>query len=376
MGNCCCCHSPPHIVQIEKPLEHRPSTPIQHSNVKANASKRNDKRVPSERFNKRGFSENNLYPLIQGFEDEQLLSLEETLEEFIDEQPQLSDYIKEAKTHCNKSTEHGLTEDESAAIYIYSMRNDEQNGVYDLLEKAWESRERSVMKPWFKYLRLFQSALDKLPNVKGKIWQGILFNKNDQTILEDSLELYSCMSMCALTKEEVVNFFKEESKSKLILISFESIDGKDMSDYTKNSKEVIIWPGYKICKIQDSEIDNDGIVCFHLTKFKDKPEEREEYIRSKVPIDIQTIPIDLPTIISNENENHFVCPMKSCRNCCDRNHESNHCRGFSFIYHNCSHHCGPRSRCFFCKKHVTKLHQCNQCNWRLCDDCCFKLIKV
>ncbi|UJR13112.1 hypothetical protein I4U23_000136 [Adineta vaga] len=368
-----------------------------------------------ERFNKRGFSENNLYPLIQGFEDEQLLSLEETLEEFIDEQPQLSDYIKEAKANCNKSTDHCLTEDESAAIYIYSMRNDEQNGVYDLLEKAWESRERSIMKPWFKYLRLFQSALDKLPNVTENICQVVPFDKTIEKLLEGNLPtIYTCMATCLASESENIEHIEEMVNQKLALLSFENVSGKDMSSYSqsrinleknlnsyvshdgkditdhrKDFKEILTGLAIELVKTGYFE-DSNGLTYIYLkAKEKEKIQETEPCTsipeepkqiripRRELSPDIPKISCKKPTISSDEISNiiyerHFQCPRYLCRNSCNGDHESNHCRGFSFIHHNCSHHCTPHNRCFSCKKHVIKLHQCNQCNWRFCQKCSFK----
>ena len=60
--------------------------------------------------------------LIDGYEDEPLVSLEEALKPFDGKIDQLSYYIKEAKTKCHYPSEHSLTHDESAAIYIYTMK--------------------------------------------------------------------------------------------------------------------------------------------------------------------------------------------------------------------------------------------------------------
>jgi hypothetical protein len=80
-------------------------------------------------------------------------------------------------------------------------------------------------------------------------------------------------------------------------------------------------------------------------------------------------------------EKHFVCRNNYCGNRCRGNHDStryrdnrdsNHCNGFAFLYHNCEHHCGPTQECFRCNKPFIELRECNKCQSRYCQKCCFK----
>lgn len=56
----------------------------------------------------------------------------------------LSDSIKEAKQKCHFPSRHGLTIDQSAAIYIYSMEWDEER-LYRLLNQALTSQNRQPL---------------------------------------------------------------------------------------------------------------------------------------------------------------------------------------------------------------------------------------
>ncbi|CAF3254994.1 unnamed protein product [Rotaria sp. Silwood2] len=116
-----------------------------------------------ERFSQLSISTSDPLRLIYGYLNEPLVSLEEALQPFHDQIDQLSHFIKEAKTECCYPSEHNLTRDESAAIYIYTMKW-ANNCLYDHLQEAWKTEDRATMKRWFKYLRLFQSAFDKLPD--------------------------------------------------------------------------------------------------------------------------------------------------------------------------------------------------------------------
>ncbi|CAF4237688.1 unnamed protein product, partial [Rotaria magnacalcarata] len=97
-----------------------------------------------------------------------LVSLELALDSII---PKIdSHYIEKAKSSCHFPSEHGLTHDESAAIYFYTLRLDEYC-VYDRLNQSLQSENQSQITPWLMYLTLLKSALDKLPNVTKTIWR-------------------------------------------------------------------------------------------------------------------------------------------------------------------------------------------------------------
>ena len=79
-----------------------------------------------------------------------------------------------AKNKCKTPTD-GLTSDESAAIYLYTMES-----IYSLLNQALRDKRRERLVPWFTYLKLFLTALWKLPSVKCVVWRGVKKNINQQ----------------------------------------------------------------------------------------------------------------------------------------------------------------------------------------------------
>ena len=214
------------------------------------------------------FSKINPLTYIDGYEKEPFVSLEEALKPFDDEIDQLSKYIKKAKKECNPSSKHGLTHDESAAIYIYTMQW-KPRCVYDHSETAWNSKDPSTkLKPWFRYLKLLKSAFNKLPDEKKVIWQGIAYNEQDKNKLSSkSLSMYSSMGTCSLSANEVKKYVQNKNDSKTILVGYELVNGKSMAGYTADSSnEVMIWPGTKLGLAKPVEIDYDGSLFFHLTR--------------------------------------------------------------------------------------------------------------
>ncbi|CAF1213113.1 unnamed protein product [Adineta steineri] len=306
-----------------------------------------NKNLESSRFSKIGISTTNPLLLIKGYKNKPLLPLEEALKPFNGKIPQLDEQIKEAKSKCHYPSEHNLTHDESAAIYLYSMGGNE-NSIYNRLQKSWASNSRTQMKPWFKYLKLLKTGLNKLSNVEVEAWQGTFYDKNlEKTLTSNSLKLYTCMSPCSPSVQQVKNDIHGQANSKKILVGYRSVNGKDVTNYTvNNQKEIMIWPGIKLNRSKENEHDEHGSLIFHLTGKKNSR-------RKKV----------------NQREKHFVCPTIYCHNYCRGGHALNHCYGFSHLSHQCSHHCGPISKCFLCRKHLPNLRECKQCHVVFCEEC-------
>lgn len=218
-----------------------------------------------ERSLKVDFSTDNPLKLIDGYQDEPLGSLEDALRPFHNEINDLSSHIQDAKTRCRQPSEHNLTRDESAAIYIYTMKWQPQC-VYDRLHEAWNSRDRSQLKPWFKYLRLFKNALDKLPRANQEIWQGTFLDENILKQLEsDTLPLYTSLGSCVPSSDLIKNYLKKNSVNQIMLFGYEDIYARSIGDYSTNkSKEYVVWPGTKVSVAHYNTDDATGSITLHM----------------------------------------------------------------------------------------------------------------
>ena len=104
---------------------------------------------------------------ITGYIYEPILPLEEACEPLQSIVPRLQANIWVAKQN-SKNPADGLTEDESAAIRLYTMEwdthPDEPRGsLYAHLNRTLKSVDRGKLRPWFRYLKLLLTALAKLP---------------------------------------------------------------------------------------------------------------------------------------------------------------------------------------------------------------------
>ena len=63
---------------------------------------------------------------------------------------------------------NGLSHEEAAAIYIYTAQCD----VYRSLNAALRSQQLKRIEPWFSYLKLFQTAIEKLRSLNQVFCRG------------------------------------------------------------------------------------------------------------------------------------------------------------------------------------------------------------
>ncbi len=253
-SHCCCCKSD--VIQPQsQPVTSRVETSIYRE------------QSGMQRFDKISISKRNPLELINGYLNEPLVSLEDALQPFDGKIDQLSHYIKEAKTKCHYPSKHNLTRDESAAIYIYTMKWD-HICLYDRLQEAWESKDRTKLEPWFKYFKLFKSGLNKLPHTNTEFWQETSFNESlKQQLSSKSASLFTSMGSCSPSEKELQKNLEKHAGKKVIRVCYKAIGGKLVTGYTANSSgEVILWPGTKLAVTKYGEDPTTGSLIVHLTK--------------------------------------------------------------------------------------------------------------
>ena len=206
-------------------------------------------------------------PPICDYWNTKLVSLEEALkpiESIIDE---LNRSIEVAKKYCTYPSEHDLTRDESAAIYLYTMEGGE-NSFYKILNEALRSENRAALRPWFSYLKLLDVALKKLPIVRGNIWRGVPGDISEKFTKGQVLTWWG-ISSCSQEMDVVQGFLDPNGSSTLFMI--EAINGKDASKYSyfSNENEVILGLGTEL-KVKGNKLKHHGgLNIVHLVELND-----------------------------------------------------------------------------------------------------------
>ncbi|CAF3901680.1 unnamed protein product, partial [Rotaria sp. Silwood1] len=113
-----------------------------------------------------------LLPPIRGQQNQPLVSLIEAMQPVSSFFNGIKDKIMIALNNSQNPTD-GLTQEESASIQLYTMQFDDGPSLFELLNQSLRSENRQNLKPWFPYLKLFCTALCKLPSQKTKVWRGV-----------------------------------------------------------------------------------------------------------------------------------------------------------------------------------------------------------
>ena len=194
----------------------------------------------NERFTNSSFSnlqEVNRSPIF-GYEDSPILTLEEAVEKIQPPIDRLMDYVKVAKRKYNRHSTF-LTQDESAAIYLYTM----QTPLFSNLNKVLRIENRDALKPWFAFLKLLISGLEKLPSIKQTVWRGV--QKDIVSVFDyDNVHTWWSITSCSLALNVVRPYLYEDGT----LFAIDVINGKDISEFSTfpDEKEVVIIPGTRL----------------------------------------------------------------------------------------------------------------------------------
>jgi hypothetical protein len=172
---------------------------------------------------------------IYGYQDLPVLTLEEATEKLISLVPGVVDYVSTAKKQCNRSSTL-LTWDESAAIYIYSMRIP----FFSRLNDTLRAENRDALKPWFAFLKLFINALEKLPSTKGTIWRGVAGDVSS-IFTDGDVHIWWSVNSCSMDLKVVERYLDVTGT----VFAIDTIYGKDISAFSTfpEEQEIVLMPG-------------------------------------------------------------------------------------------------------------------------------------
>jgi hypothetical protein len=191
----------------------------------------------SNRFVTGGLSElqtANRSPIF-GYQHLPIVSLEQAMENIIPIVPEVEEYVFLAKQHCNR-TSSILTWDESAAIYLYSM----PIPFFTHLNEFLRAENRNALKPWFAFLKLFITALEKLPSCKIIAWRGVVGDVGS-AFIDNDMQIWWSVNSCSKALN-VVELYLGETGT---VFTIDASNAKDISTFStfQEEQEVILMPG-------------------------------------------------------------------------------------------------------------------------------------
>ncbi|CAM4756323.1 unnamed protein product [Rotaria magnacalcarata] len=210
--------------------------------------------------------ENHELKPIAGYWAYDLVSLEESLEGFLPKINELKRTIKEAKKYCTQPSPHNLTRDESAALFLYTMEAGDHS-FYRLLNQVLRKENRNEVIPWFSYLKLFDTALRKLPKVKGNIWRAVAGNVTSGYTVNKTVTWWT-VSSCSTSADVVKAFLKPDQEATLFMI--EAVAGRNLAGYTMypDEHEVILEFGTQLL-VKNIGFQHGNLRLVHLIEIND-----------------------------------------------------------------------------------------------------------
>ena len=172
---------------------------------------------------------------IHGYEDLPVMALEQAVERIVSLVDNILQYADDAKLKCNR-TANILTVDESAAIYLYTM----STPFFSRLNDTLRAEQRDALKPWFAFLKLFISALEKLPSSSVRVWRAVCGNI-DPLAVEGNLRIWWSVNSCSTNLRALEAYLGCNGT----LFAIDPINGKHISSYSAfpDEEEVILMPG-------------------------------------------------------------------------------------------------------------------------------------
>ena len=206
------------------------------------AEKNSGVRKDGQRYTDVAAEPNKVLPPLEKFANKctiGLLDAIKTAEKFVDD---LSRYTISSLNKC-KFPKDGLTQNESAALYLYSLQWPVgKHSFYTLFNRALRHEDRTKLIPYHNYLHLFMTALGKLPSVQDRVWRGV--NGDISALYEpNSIHVWWGASSCSDMIHVTDGFLDKDNYRTLF--SIKCYEGKIIKNHSAfpNESEIVLPPG-------------------------------------------------------------------------------------------------------------------------------------
>jgi hypothetical protein len=182
---------------------------------------------------------------IVGYAEEPLLPLSKACAPLVNILHNLYFYVQMALNETPEVPPDGLTIDESAAIRLYTIEWDKPHqSLYSMLNQTLKN-DREHLQPYFKYMKLFLTALVKLPCVPPSIvWRGVNTNMSADFPPDTPVTLWP-VSSCTERLLVLENNTYLSSSGSRTLFSIETINGRKIRAHSHfvTEDEILLLPG-------------------------------------------------------------------------------------------------------------------------------------
>ena len=187
-------------------------------------------------------------PIVE-YAEEPLLPLTEACAPLIKIIPDLSIYVKIAIDETPSEPPNGLTIDESAAIRLYTVEWIGPNrSLYSMLNYTLKNASREQLRPYYRYMKLFLTALVKLPCIPPlTVWRGVTKNLSEEFPPGTSVTWWA-FSSCTTALTVLENNMYLGNTGNRTLFSVEAINARTVRNHSHfvTEDEILLLPGTRM----------------------------------------------------------------------------------------------------------------------------------
>jgi hypothetical protein len=202
-----------------------------------------------------------MYKVISGIKNTPLPTLEQACQKLPVQN--LLNCVVKAKNY-SKHPKEGLKQEEQASINLYTQ----QTPFYQKLNDALRLSDGGALTPWYGYLKLFLTALHKLPPYRGSVWRGVPHGLSTKYRTNDEF-VWWAFSSCTLS----LNIFKSSNflgdNFAGILFNIEVFNARKISEFSEYAieDEVLLLPGTHIRVVGELK-QSDGLHIIQLKQIE------------------------------------------------------------------------------------------------------------
>jgi hypothetical protein len=129
------------------------------------------------------------------------------------------------------------------------------------LNEALRAKDRHELEPWFAFLKLFITAIEKLPSTKATVWRGVNYD-DTVSFVDNDVHVWWNINSCSMNPNVVEGFLGKSGT----LFAIDTVHGKDITLFSAipDEQEVVLMPGTLVRRKYESLNFDDRLFVLHL----------------------------------------------------------------------------------------------------------------
>lgn len=207
---------------------------------------------------------------IQGYESAPIVDLETAVKSLKDIVPDVGHMVLNVKYNCATKKTY-LSVDEHAAISLYTQPWNAEKSFYLFLNRALRDGNRDHLAHFFPYLKLFVTALGKIPIERRHVYRGVRQNIAGEYHRDHAYYWWafnSCTTSVDVLQEEL--FLGKDGTRTMFDIECHS--GRHITEFSTLQKEneVLLLPGFHF-KVKAKLDAGNGLIIIQIEELDAQP---------------------------------------------------------------------------------------------------------